>query len=740
VNIGRSREPGDHRISFLWWLAIACVAIAAVLITMSLQLNRNLTAAAELRAEVTRSYETRAELSHILTLHQDIETGQRGFLLTGDPEFLEPYHAAARSIEASFARLSADEPAGRSPEADLTELRQASQLKREFAARTIALARAGNFSQARQAVTGGVGKRQMDRIRAGIARIDGYERVQLEERTRAAQAIRADVRWRIFGLQGLLFTLLIISVGFLVRMYRGWQRTLDREQVSNARHEAIFTSARDGMVVINASGSIESLNPAAAAMFGYSQEELIRRDVSTLLDLAPHRGEVETFLKRLAAGRFGVAGEVHEFVGRCRDGNQVPLEISVSPVTLGDSLVFLAVLRDVTERRQVDQMKTEFVSTVSHELRTPLTSISGSLGLIAGGAAGELPERAQRLIEIAQSNCARLIRLINDILDIEKIESGRITFQSRHLSLERLLHQSIDGIRPFAAPHKVTIELDEIPPRAVIIGDEDRVMQVFTNLLSNAVKFSPPGEEVRITVMPLGRRYRVSVTDRGPGISEEFRTRIFGKFAQADASDTRQKGGTGLGLNIVAQIVDRLGGAVSYDSVPGEGATFHVDLPAVAIEQPEDQPAALSGEGDGQGEETEPAILHVDDDPDMLRIVCSALEGSARVYSSPSLADARRALRRERFDAVILDIGMADGNGLQLVPLIRERVNVPIILFTAQDADESQVEQVDAVFVKSRDSLDKLIKEVVRRARQARQGNAYQGRERRRPAQQERQE
>src|SRR5690606_11288180 len=158
-----------------------------------------------------------------------------------------------------------------------------------------------------------------------------------------------------------------------------------------------------------------------------------------------------------------------------------------------------------------------------------------------------------------------------------------------------------------------------------------------------------------------------------------FRTRIFGKFAQADASDTRQKGGTGLGLNIVAQIVDRLGGSVSYDSVPGEGATFHVDLPAVMVEQHDDSPAAPTGK-----EPTERrTILHVDDDPDMLRIVASALEGAARIYSSPSLADARRALRRERFDAVILDIQLMDGDGLQLVPLIRQRGNVPIILFTA---------------------------------------------------------
>jgi DNA-binding response OmpR family regulator len=156
--------------------------------------------------------------------------------------------------------------------------------------------------------------------------------------------------------------------------------------------------------------------------------------------------------------------------------------------------------------------------------------------------------------------------------------------------------------------------------------------------------------------------------------------------------------------------------------VPGEGATFHVDLPAVAAERTEDVPTAL-GTPD---KATQPAVLHVDDDPDMLRIVASALEGAARVYSSPSLADARRALQLERFDAVILDIGMTDGDGLQLVPLIRKRANVPIILFTAQDADPSQSKHVDAVFVKSRDSLDKLTAEVIQRSVRAQQARAQE--------------
>ncbi len=413
------------------------------------------------------------------------------------------------------------------------------------------------------------------------------------------------------------------------------------------------------------------------------------------------------------ARRRNAQGKTREFTGRCKDGSLIPVEVSVSPVELGGQMRFLAVVRDVTERRQVDQMKTEFVSTVSHELRTPLTSIAGSLGLIAGGAAGELPERAHRLVEIAQANSARLIRLINDILDIEKIESGRMTFNVQALPLARLLPQAVEAIRPFAATHEVTLELGEVPADAVVLADEDRLLQVVTNLLSNAAKWSPRGGTVPVSVTPLGRYVRISVADEGPGITEEFRPRIFGKFAQADSSDTRQKGGTGLGLSIVREIVERLGGTVGFDSVPGDGTVFHVDLPAAGqAAQPSDraEPLGRISEADG------PLVLHVDDDPDMLRLVASALEGRAQVHSSPSVVEARAAIRRYQFDAVVLDIGMADGDGLDLVPLIRRRQAAPVIVFTAQDADPAQLAQVDLVLVKSRDSLARLADEVVRLA------------------------
>jgi PAS domain S-box-containing protein len=705
--------PNDQKrfgATFLWWAFLAGIAIAGFVAFLSWQVHRGFDETGALRAEVLRSYENRAELERILSLHRDLETGQRGYVLTADPEFLEPYEDASRQMQASIGRLRAQWRGNAERIQNLTELDRLSRLKRKFAEETIAFTRQGNVALAQERIAGGIGRRLMDDIRRLVAAIDDQERQQLTRRTAVAERARANLQTRTVALQIMLVLLLVLAFALLVRAYRGWQRTLQRERDLAARQEAIFEAARDGMLMINASGGIESLNPAAAAMFGYEPDEMIRRDVGILFDVAPDQGRVETFLRRLAGRQQRGAGDVQDFIGRCKDGSVFPAAVTVSPVEFGGQTRFLAVLRDITERSEVSRMKTEFVSTVSHELRTPLTSIAGSLGLIAGGAAGQLPERAQRLVEIAQSNCARLIRLINDILDIEKIESGKMHFDIKPLSLSALLTHAIDANQEFAASHGVTIELGALPQGAGILGDEDRVMQVLTNLLSNAAKFSPRGGVVRVDVIPLTRRYRVSVADQGPGIPEEFRERIFSKFAQADSSDTRVKGGTGLGLSIVREIVDRLGGAVSFDSVPGAGTTFHVDLPAAA-----DVDAGKTVEPLGRISDAElPLVLHVDDDPDMLRIVTGAFEGRAQVHSSPSVVEARASIQRYRFDAVILDIAMPDGDGLELIPVIRERQQAAIVVFTAQDAEPERVKEADLVLVKSRDSLDRLVAEVVR--------------------------
>ena len=206
---------------------------------------------------------------------------------------------------------------------------------------------------------------------------------------------------------------------------------------------------------------------------------------------------------------------------------------------------------DVTDRKKVERTKDEFVSTVSHELRTPLTSIQGALGLIVGGALGPTPPEMKAMIDIAHSNSERLVRLINDILDIEKIESGGLEFRLQRQPLSPILRKSIEANAGYAAKYNVRIRFEEGALDAQADVDADRLTQVMANLLSNAEKFSTPGDTVVVTLERRGKMLRISIADRGPGIPAEFRDKIFGRFAQADTSDSRKKGGTGLGLSIV---------------------------------------------------------------------------------------------------------------------------------------------------------------------------------------------
>ncbi len=229
-----------------------------------------------------------------------------------------------------------------------------------------------------------------------------------------------------------------------------------------------------------------------------------------------------------------------------------------------------------------NKAKSEFVSVASHELRTPLTSMRGSLGLLASGRFGELSKDAKSLFDIALRNTDRLILLVNDILDIQKIESGQLEFQMQAVAVGALVAQAVEANRDYANQFQVTYVLTDAAPRAVVLGDPNRLMQVLGNLLSNAAKFSPRKEQVRVSLFRAAGAVRIEVADRGGGIPESFRGRIFEKFAQADSSDTRGVGGTGLGLSIAKAIVEKHGGLIGFDSAPGTGTTFHVLLPEIA--------------------------------------------------------------------------------------------------------------------------------------------------------------
>jgi signal transduction histidine kinase len=243
---------------------------------------------------------------------------------------------------------------------------------------------------------------------------------------------------------------------------------------------------------------------------------------------------------------------------------------------------FVLQSQDITARKEIDRIKSEFIATVSHELRTPLTSIQGSLGLVAAGAAGPLPEKAAHLIDVAYSNAGRLTLIINDILDVEKIDGGKMTLELANHSLAALVERAVEENLGFAQRYQVQFVFPTALPSVIARVDANRLLQVLANLLSNAAKYSPAEASVEIGMAVNGASVRISVTDHGPGVPASFRHRIFERFSQADGSDSRQKGGTGLGLTISRALIEQMGGTVGYESNANIATTFFFELPVAA--------------------------------------------------------------------------------------------------------------------------------------------------------------
>ncbi|WP_129775324.1 PAS domain S-box protein [Peristeroidobacter soli] len=485
---------------------------------------------------------------------------------------------------------------------------------------------------------------------------------------------------------------------------------LYRDQAT--RLATLFDSVEDAIVVINDSGNIESWNHGAEQLFGYRMEDILGKDARLLLP-EPHASQLSRYIQtreRVKTGRI-------EMEGRHGSGRIVPIEVSIREMIINDERLHVAVLHDISVRREVERMKAEFISTISHELRTPLTSIAGSLTLISGGAAGEIPSKAARLVGIARQNSERLIRLINDILDLEKAEAGKLDFSLQVRSLRMEVASVAEFNRGFAQGLGVAIELEDGEDADVLI-DSDRLTQVLTNLISNAAKFSPPGGVVRIRIdreKPFD--VRVTVSDNGPGIPPEFCPRIFQKFAQADASDSRAKGGTGLGLSIAKTITEKLGGRIGFDTVPGKGTSFYVILPVhsqsriAGHSKHEDMLADFERSALPPRSEILPHVLHVEDDQSLSTIVREAMSRNAVVTSARSVAAARLQLAEKHFDAVILDVSLPDGSGLDLLPVAARAGKRPPVMvsYTADEPSRALRNIVDAALVKSRHSVTQLM-------------------------------
>jgi PAS domain S-box-containing protein len=369
------------------------------------------------------------------------------------------------------------------------------------------------------------------------------------------------------------------------RLRHAYQRQLVELEEARRQIEAsgrklalFFERSPIAVLELDAKGIIQEMNHAGELLFGYAAAELIGQPVKTLV-LAKYQPDFDAEWRKLVTTRQPLAGL--KVRNPRRDGLTVVCEWTVTPLVNpeGELISVIAQGRDVTAQLEAERLKKEFTSTLSHELRTPLTSIIGSLQLINAGVLGDVPKDVAELTEVAERNGQRLLDLINDILDIEKIESGKLTLNPQVIRVDELVREAMVLNKGFGDRFKVRFEArGELSPREVS-ADHKRLLQVMTNLLSNAAKFSPEGQVVEITTEERADCLRVAVHDRGPGIPEGFRARVFGRFNQADSTTSRQKGGTGLGLAICKRLVEMMQGRIGFQDREGGGTTFWFELP-----------------------------------------------------------------------------------------------------------------------------------------------------------------
>lgn len=468
---------------------------------------------------------------------------------------------------------------------------------------------------------------------------------------------------------------------------------------SEARTRSIIDHALGGLITSDEHGIIQSVNPAAQRIFGYTAAQLIGKCVSVLID--GHYASDEDCLRDV---RKRALGRITEWRGLRRNGESFPCELSLFEFSAGDNhRHFAANLLDVSQRQEVERMKQDFVSTVSHELRTPLTSIRGSLGLLASGVMGELSDEARQMVSVAERNSVRLIALINDILDFEKLESGKMEMDIRPMPLMRMLERSIETISAHAMQEDVSIELR--CPNALVLGDETRLAQVTLNLLSNAVKYSRRGGIVTVSASARDGAVEIRVQDRGRGIAPEMQHRLFQRFQQIDSSDARTKPGTGLGLAICRAIIEQHGGSIGVESREGEGSTFWFRVRS-ATEAVEHAPRGSH----------EVEVLIIEDDAELLDVMARQLAADGLCVRAVRSGWAGLAAFGERPPSLlVLDVDLPDIDGFGVVAELRNQPayrNVPLLVYTGMDLTTAQRNRLQLgptrFLMKSRSSDDEF--------------------------------
>jgi PAS domain S-box-containing protein len=469
------------------------------------------------------------------------------------------------------------------------------------------------------------------------------------------------------------------------RMFTGIVRD-DTERVqaleSIRLNSVAIEAAANAVVITNTAGEIEFVNRAFCELTGYSQEESIGQN-PRLLKSGEHDDAFYADLWQTILAGDTWRGEI---VNKRRDGSLYVEETTITPVRdqEGEVASFIAIKQDITEREELDRMKGEFISTVSHELRTPLTSISGALQLLSGGLKDSFDDSAQRLLGIAETNTERLVRLINDILDVQRMEAGRMAMKPAETAVSRLFADAAAGLSAVSVDLGVGIET--LPSDLIVMADPDRTIQVLVNLIGNALKFSDLGDLVTVAARETGKMAQIDVVDRGRGIPKDSAESIFQPFSQVDSSDSRSKGGTGLGLAICKQIVDAHGGEIWVESEYGSGSTFSFTLPMA-------RPRAVAAARQRAGG---PRVLICEDDAWARQVLVEMLaEAGFETIPAASGEEALEQATARRPDVALVDIRLPGIDGWATRSKLLERDEggeTPVLLMTASAgiADEAK--------------------------------------------------
>lgn len=783
-----------HTKTTISWHTLAFLIAFFLLVALGWESKRTQEAVLSTNHSVAQSLEIITATQAIFSSLQDIETGSRGFVLTGQDEYLAPYELGLQQLEAhrrSLQQLVEDR--------SYPDWRWFEEIDRNMGERLIIAAgniqarRDQGLEAAAKRLTQAGGKQIMDRLRMLLTSVEQQERRRLAAANRAVgETIERSRQLALIG--SLMVALLFIAAFWAIRRNLQIRQALTvKAQAGEARLGALLQAIPDDLYAIDDQHHVSSLTqandtrgPAPATIepllvelleqaeasherrqttwcemdgrktfevrlvpTGLGDHLAIARDVTELQRSRDTLEEQKLFLRRVVDtddnlifvrdehGRFllcnstfatlldsqpaaieqrraedvpgatmmlpllqgeaellGGSGELRTTEVGLTDalGGERWLQVLKRPMTMPSGACYVVTVAvDISLRRRMEQMKTEFISTVSHELRTPLTAIRGALGMLVGGIAGEISEGARPLLDIAHKNSERLVRLINDILDIEKLEAGRLPFHFSRCHVQPLIEQALSDLKPYADEYSVTLRLD-LPDdgiRADINLDPDRFTQIMANLLSNAIKHSPADGVVSVDVRSDGDSVEIGVRDQGQGVPENFRSRIFERFAQADSSDARKRGGTGLGLAITHSLVQQMHGRIGFDSQEGQGSRFWLKFPLAPehVAVADAKPAPLSKSVTAPARPS-PRILVLEPDSPSAEQLAGALQQQG--YSTLIAATAARArdlLAEFDVQALTLSPAVSDEDSIAFLQNLRSQHayrHLPVLIVSLQ--------------------------------------------------------